>query len=56
MHIEEPGMMNQNHYMLRKQKRIIIHNRKYVRHAVITRTHRSTPNVKKFRSESLMSS
>ena len=38
MHIEEPGMMNQNHYTLRKQKKIIIRNRKYVRHAVITHT------------------
>ena len=55
MHIEEPGMMNQNHYMLRKQKRIIIHNRKYVRHAVITHT-QVNPKCKKFRSESLMSS
>ena len=38
MHIEEPGMMNQNHYMLHKQKRMIIYNRKYVRHAVLTNT------------------
>ena len=45
MHIEEPGMMNQNHYMLRKRKKIIIHNRKYVRHAVITHTHTGQPQM-----------